>query len=140
MDDCIFCKIINGAVPSSKVFEDEDFIAFLDIMPLNKGHTLVVPKKHCETIDDMPEQILAKIGPALKTLSRAVAAAAGATGVNLILSNGKTAGQLVPHFHFHIIPRREGDGLHFDTHRKKYAGNEMEQYRDKIISARTAKG
>ena len=140
MDDCIFCKIISGEVPSSKVFEDEDIIAFLDIVPLGKGHTLVVPKKHCETIDDMPEEILAKIGPALKTLSRAVSAAVGATGINLILSNGKTAGQLVPHFHFHIVPRHEGDGLRFDTQRQEYAGDEMEQYRDKIIAARAAKG
>ena len=140
MDDCMFCKIIRGEVLSFKVFEDDDIIAFLDIMPLSKGHTLVVPRKHCETIDDMPEEIMAKFGPALKKLSRAVAAAVGATGINLILANGKTAGQLVPHFHFHIVPRHEGDGLRFDTQRQKYTGDEMEQYRDKIISARAAKG
>ena len=136
MSDCIFCKIIEGAVPSAKVFEDEEVIAFLDIMPISKGHTLVVPKQHCETIDKVPDEILAKICAVVKQLAGAVAAGVGAAGGNPLLATGKAAGQEVAQLHFHIIPRHENDGLHFDSNRGKYVDEEMDKYRQKIVLAK----
>jgi len=136
MGDCIFCKIIGGEVPSARVYEDDEIVAFLDIMPISKGHTLVVPKRHCETLEEASEAMLAGISAALKKLSRAVMIGTGAAGVNLLLANGKAAGQVVEHLHFHIIPRHEGDGLHFDANRGKYNGDELENYRNRIAVAR----
>ena len=135
MDDCIFCKIIAGDIPSSKVYEDEQVLAFLDIMPIGKGHTLVIPKDHSESLADTQAEMMQKLGPALKTVSAAVAAATGAAGVNLVLANGEAAGQEVRHLHFHIIPRHVGDGIRFDTDRKKYSDGEMEEYRKNIADA-----
>ena len=135
VNECIFCKIIRGELPSSTVFENEEVIAFLDIMPLSKGHTLVVPKTHSENLETTPAEIMMKLGPVLKKLSRAVTEATGASAVNLLLSNGKAAGQIVPHLHFHIIPRTDDDGMSFETKRRKYTGEEMENYRNKIVAA-----
>ncbi len=135
MADCIFCKIIDGSLPCAKVYDDQEIIAFLDIMPINKGHILVVPKQHCETLSDASEKMLATISAALKQISQAVMAGVRADGVNLLLANGRAAGQVVPHLHFHIIPRHEGDGLHFDAKRAKYDNGEMEEYRKKIVAA-----
>ena len=135
MNDCIFCKIIAGDIPSSKVYEDEQVLAFLDIMPIGKGHTLVIPKDHSENLADTQSEMMAKLGPALKKVSAAVAAATGAAGVNLVLANGEAAGQDVPHLHFHIIPRHVGDGIRFDTGRKKYGDGEMEEFRKNIADA-----
>ena len=135
MDNCIFCKIIAGDIPSSKVYEDEDVLAFLDIMPISKGHTLVVPKAHSEDLARTEAEIMERLGPALKTVSAAVAAATGAAGVNLVLADGEAAGQEVEHLHFHIIPRHVGDGIRFDTNRGKYGAGEMEQFRKNIADA-----
>ncbi|MBW2977881.1 HIT family protein [Candidatus Woesearchaeota archaeon] len=126
MDDCIFCKIINGEIPASKVYEDEKVLAFLDIAPVNKGHTLVIPKKHHETLLDMPDNLLADVMKATKKVAKAVIKAARTDGFNIMQSNKQTAGQVVPHFHLHIIPRLEKDGLkHWPG--KKYEEGEMEK-------------
>ncbi len=131
MTDCIFCKIIKGEIPCAKVFEDSDVIAFLDISPVNPGHTLVVPKKHYETLMDLPDDLACKVMKALKKIVSAVKEAVDADGININQSNLKPAGQLIPHVHFHIIPRNIGDGLrHWPQ--KKYEEGQMEEVRKNI--------
>lgn len=117
MSDCIFCKIISGKVPCAKVYEDQKVIAFLDIAPVNKGHVLVVPKIHTENLLDTPEPTLHALFSAIKKLAPAVQHGAEADGLNINSNNGSAAGQLVMHYHWHIIPRYSSDGLkHWPHH------------------------
>lgn len=109
--DCLFCKIIAGEIPSHKVYEDDDFFAFLDIHPVNPGHTLVVPKAHHLNIFDLPTDILEKVGPVVQKIARAVQSTARADGINIIMNNEPSAGQVIFHAHIHIIPRHKGDGF-----------------------------
>ena len=109
--DCIFCKIIAGEIPSFKVYEDESVLAFLDIAPVNPGHTLIVPKKHYENMEEIPEDELSWLAVAIKKVGKAVKDGLGAEGYNITENNDPIAGRIVPHLHFHVIPRREGDGL-----------------------------
>ncbi|MGB9731438.1 MULTISPECIES: HIT family protein [Calditerrivibrio] len=111
--DCIFCKIISGEIPSSKVYEDEDFIAILDIRPVNLGHTLVIPKRHFVNIFDTDEEIAQKIYPVLIKVCKGIKDGLTADGINIIQNNEKYAGQEVFHSHIHIIPRFRDDGLKF---------------------------
>src|SRR5437867_4614274 len=112
MADTIFSKIIRGEVPCFRVYEDEKVLAFLDISPLSRGHTLVIPKEPAETIDKLSDESAAAIGRVLPRICRAVLKATGATAMNVLQNNGKIAHQLVQHVHFHIIPRYEdGTGL-----------------------------
>lgn len=107
---CPFCEIINGNIPAKKVYEDDSSLAFLDINPRNPGHTLVVPKKHYATILDITEKDAGELFRAVKAVAAAVQAGTKAQGISISQSNGAAAGQLVPHLHFHVIPRflREG--------------------------------
>ena len=133
MDDCIFCKIIAGEIPCSKIYEDENVLAFLDIGPVNKGHALVIPKEHHETITDLPDELLCELSVAVKKVSDAVMKGTGCDGVNVLMSNKKAAGQLVPHAHLHIIPRFEDDGLkHWPQ--GKYEDGEADKFKEKIAS------
>ena len=111
--DCIFCKIIAGQIPSHRGYEDGHVFSLLDIGPVAKGHTLIIPKRHYVTIDQMPDKEAAACAAVLPTLSKAVAKAAGVEAWNVLQNNGKSAGQVVMHVHFHIIPRTEGDALGF---------------------------
>lgn len=110
MEDCIFCKIISGAIPAERVYEDENVVAFLDIKPLHVGHTLLVPKEHHRNIFDMPEQLLRELGPVVQKLSTAIKSATKADGINIGWNNESAAGQLVFHAHLHIMPRYINDG------------------------------
>jgi len=105
MTETIFTKIMNGDIPSHRVYEDDLVFAFLDIGPLSKGHTLVIPKESAATIDQLSDDSSAAIGRALPRISRAVLSATGATAFNILQNNGAAAHQEVPHVHFHIIPR-----------------------------------
>ena len=109
MDDCLFCKIINGQIPSYKIYEDETFFAFLDIRPVNLGHALIATKKHFRNALDMPDDVLAKLGPVIKKIAEAVKKGAGADGLNVLWNNEGAAGQLIFHSHIHIIPRYNSD-------------------------------
>jgi len=109
--DCIFCKIIAGEIPSYKVYEDDDCLAFLDISPVNPGHTLVVPKQHYVNLLELPSDLANKILGVIKKITPTILAGVGATDFNLGLNNGPLAGQLVNHCHFHIMPRFAGDGF-----------------------------
>ncbi|MEX2214596.1 MAG: HIT family protein [Phycisphaeraceae bacterium] len=109
--DCIFCKIIAGTIPCHKVYEDEHVLSFLDVGPLSRGHTLVIPKGHWVTLNELPAQVAAACGQAVSRVGAAVAQGLAVQGWNVLQNNGKVAGQVVMHVHFHIIPRREGDEL-----------------------------
>jgi len=112
MAETIFTKIIRGDIPCHKVYEDEHVFAFLDINPLSKGHTLVIPKEAAATLDALSEESAAAIGRVLPRLSRAVVEATGATAYNILQNNGVAAHQAVMHVHFHIIPKMpDGTGL-----------------------------
>lgn len=110
MSDCIFCKIIAGEIPGYKIYEDEDILAFLDITPVNPGHTLVIPKKHFENFLDLPVEEAQRLVALIKKIAPAVLAGVGASGFNLTLNSGPVSGQLVGHVHWHIVPRLQGDG------------------------------
>ena len=108
-ENCLFCLIANGQIPSNTVYEDEDFRVILDIAPAAKGHMLILPKEHFSSLFELPEEIAAKVLPLAKKLAEAVKEAVKADGVNIVQNNGVAAGQTVPHFHLHIIPRKDGD-------------------------------
>lgn len=101
----IFAKIIRGEIPSHKIYEDDHVLAFLDVMPIARGHTLVIPKEPAETLDKLSDDAAAAIGRVLPRISRAVLAATGATAFNVLQNNGPLAHQAVLHVHFHIIPK-----------------------------------
>ncbi len=109
--DCIFCKIINGEIPSEKVYEDDKVFAFMDINPLNDGHVLIIPKSHAGTIHEIGEDDFLAVMSATYKLAAAVRKALNPDGINLLQLNGKAANQVVPHLHVHIVPRWSGDGL-----------------------------
>lgn len=111
MNDCIFCKIIKGEIPSFRVFENEKVFCFFDINPLTKGHTLVIPKEHYENIFDIPEDDLKEIISTAKKMASIIKEKFGAEGVNLVNASGEAAEQSVFHFHLHIVPRYKNDGL-----------------------------
>jgi histidine triad (HIT) family protein len=112
MADTIFSKIIAGEIPCHKVYEDDHVLAFLDINPLSKGHTLVIPKEPAVTLDKLSEESAAAIGRVLPRLARAVMHATGTDDYNVLQNNGRGAHQAVMHVHFHIIPKqKDGGGL-----------------------------
>ncbi len=111
MSETIFSRIIRGEIPCQRVYEDEQVLAFLDVGPLSRGHTLVVPKEPAATLDALSDESAAAIGRVLPRLSRAVLAATGATAYNVLQNNGAAAHQAVFHVHFHIIPKQGEAGL-----------------------------
>ena len=109
-DDCIFCKIANGAIPTRSIYEDEDFKVILDMNPATKGHALILPKEHAESLFDLPDETAAKVLPLAKKLSEKLKKALKCDGLNIVQNNGEVAGQTVKHFHLHLIPRYVNDG------------------------------
>ncbi len=135
-DDCIFCKIVAGELPAATVYEDDDVIAFMDIGPVIKGHTLVVPKAHSESVADTPDELLAKMIVVVKRIAHAQSVGLAADGVNVTQANGAVAGQVVPHIHFHVIPRFDDDNHHWNWVSHQYdTGEEMNAFADKIKTA-----
>ena len=135
MQSCIFCKIIAGEIKTDgNIYEDKDIFVFLSNGPVNQGHTIIIPKMHCEQIYDMPDDVAGKIGIALKKFSIAVKKAVKADGINIHMNNEKSAGQEVFHAHFHIIPRYHGDGYHNWESRGNYKKGEIEAVLKKIRS------
>ncbi|MGM5482941.1 MAG: HIT family protein [Nanobdellota archaeon] len=130
--DCIFCKIIQDEIPGEKLYENENTLAIMDINPANKGHVLVIPKEHYETFTDLPDEIAAGLSKTTKKMAEAVNKATKTEGFNIVINNKKVAGQLVPHVHFHIIPRYENDGIDMSVKHKKYEDGELEDYAEKI--------
>ena len=132
MEDCIFCKIADGKIPAAKIYEDAYVISFLDIMPANKGHCLVVPKKHSQTLIEMDDKGLAATIIAAKKVAKAISLSFGNASFNMVMNNGKEAGQVVNHAHMHIIPRFQKDRLRIKWSHLKYEDNEIKEYAEKI--------
>ncbi|MDO8620453.1 MAG: HIT family protein [bacterium] len=132
MESCLFCKIVNGEIPSTKVYEDADTLAFLDIKPVNPGHTLVIPKKHFTNIHETPDELLGKMAIVAKKISDAILKS-GAKGINIGMNNGAIAGQSVFHAHIHVMPRYGKDSFSLWVG-KEYDGNEREEVAKKIRS------
>jgi histidine triad (HIT) family protein len=136
MADCIFCKIIDRKIPAEIVYEDKNFMAILDVTPINPGHTLLVSKKPFVNIFDMPDKLLEKIGPLLKKLSQAVKKATKVEGLNIGMNNGEVSGQSVFHMHIHIMPRTKDDGYqlwHGKPYDKKGQAKKMAEKIRKLI-------
>ena len=108
---CIFCKIVAGAIPCYRLYEDEQVLSFLDVGPLSRGHALIIPKGHWSLLDQLPAEVAAACMRVAPKLSRAIMAATGASAWNVLQNNGKAAHQAVDHVHFHIIPRFDESGL-----------------------------
>ncbi|MBI4880560.1 MAG: HIT family protein [Planctomycetes bacterium] len=112
MAETIFSKILRGEIPCHRVYEDEQVLAFLDVNPLSRGHTLVIPKEAAATLDRLSDEAAAAIGRVLPRIARAVLKATGARDFNVLQNNGRAAHQYVDHVHFHVIPRfKDGSGL-----------------------------
>jgi len=107
--ECVFCKIVDGALPCAKVYEDEDILAFMDIGPIIKGHTLVIPKQHVDPITEVPDELLGRLILMVRKIAGAQLKGLEADGINVTQANGTVAGQVVPHLHFHVIPRFTND-------------------------------
>ena len=130
--ECIFCKIAAGEIPCTKVLEDDVALGFMDIAPVAEAHVLLIPKPHYETVDELPPDLAAGTLKHLPDLVRAIRAATGCQGLNVLQNNGAVAGQLVPHVHFHLIPRDVGGKFHFNWPAEKSPQARMEQLADKI--------
>jgi histidine triad (HIT) family protein len=114
-NDCVFCAIAAGEIPSFKIYEDDFVLAFLDINPFSEGHTLVIPKEHYKGLLDVPPQVLTVLLERVQKISSHIAKALACDGFNILQNNGAAAGQSVNHIHFHIVPRMEGSVLSFES-------------------------
>jgi len=109
MEDCVFCKIVKGEIPSEKIWEDDEFLAILDVKPVGEGHTLIIPKKHFSNLLSLDGDVSCNYIQALQEVGKVLMNRYNSDGFNLVLNNGKSAGQVVGHVHFHLLPRKEGD-------------------------------
>ena len=134
MDSCLFCKIVRGEIPAEKVYEDADTFAFLDIKPVNPGHTLVVPKEHYANIFEVPDALVTKMIATVKKIAHGVRDGLGVQDINIAMNNGEHSGQTVFHAHMHVIPRHEGDG-HLPWKGTPYKENEADLIAQKIQKA-----
>lgn len=136
-DDCIFCKIIKGDIPSAKVYEDDEVFAFLDISQVTKGHTLVIPKTHTKNIYETPPEVAKELFARIPAIANAIKKVYQPLGMNILNNNEAPAEQSVFHLHLHLIPRYgEGDGYKLDwtTHNDDYTNDELQNIASEIHS------
>ena len=132
MDSCVFCKMVKGEIPVAKVYEDEAVLAFLDIGPVSEGHVLAIPKEHCANLHECDPAILGRVASCLGKIAGAVAGAMKADGYNILSNNGRAAGQVVDHLHFHIIPRKTNDGVFTEWPSFEYEQGRIQQLAEEI--------
>lgn len=132
---CIFCRIISGEIPCTRILETAEILALLDVAPLAPGHTLVVPKTHYENLMDVPPDMLGRVVQPLPQLAKAIMRATGATGLNLLQNTGASSGQAVFHLHFHLIPRRSGDELGYRWNAGQYLAGQADAMQARILEA-----
>lgn len=132
-NDCIFCKIANGEIPSKTIYEDENFRVILDLGPATKGHALILPKEHYANLFELPEDTAAAAMKVAKKLSAQMVENLGADGLNLVQNNGEVAGQTVKHFHLHLIPRYKDDGQNILWKPGEVSQDELEEIRKQIV-------
>lgn len=131
-DNCIFCKIANGDIPSKSVYEDGDFKVILDLGPATRGHALILPKEHAANLFELPDETAAKILVLAKKLGKQMKDNLKADGLNLVQNNGEAAGQTVNHFHLHLIPRYTDDGQHILWNSGESTQDELEEIKNVI--------
>ncbi|MBR9700115.1 HIT family protein [Candidatus Woesearchaeota archaeon] len=131
MEDTIFTKIVKGEIPCAKVYEDEKTFAFLDISPVNKGHTLVIPKKQVEKFHELDDEDAEALMRTVQKVAQAVAESFG-PDYNIINNNGASADQIVPHVHFHIIPRKDKSEINLEWSTTKYEEGEQDKVLEKL--------
>lgn len=132
-EDCIFCKIAAGEIPSKTVYEDGTFRVILDLAPATKGHALIIPKEHYANLYEIPEETAADVMKLAKTMVERMRERLGAEGFNLLQNNGEAAGQTVMHFHMHLIPRYRNDGQQLFHEQPAASSEELEEIKTKII-------
>ncbi len=132
--NCIFCKIANGEIPSKTIYEDDLFRVILDLGPATKGHALILPKDHAANLMELPDETAGAAMKLAKKLTAQMIDKLGADGLNVIQNNGEAAGQTVPHFHLHLIPRYKGDGQHILWNPGKMTDEELEAIRRQIVT------
>lgn len=132
-DNCIFCKIINGDIPSRRIYEDENFVVMMDVSPASKGHSLLLPKEHYANVFEMPDELLEELLKVAKKVAAQMKEALQADGINLLQNNGEAAGQTVFHYHMHLIPRYEGEAPILTWEPKSYAAEEMDEIKSTIL-------
>lgn len=132
MDDCIFCKILKNEIPSSTVYEDDNFRGIMDIAPISKGHVILLAKKHVANLLEADDELLTVALPAVKKVAKAVKKTMGCDGINVLQNNGKEAGQTIYHLHFHVIPRSKDDGVELPPPMVTYADGEAADLAKKI--------
>ena len=133
--DSLFTKIVRGEIPAARVLETDRALAFLDINPVNPGHVLLIPKEPHASVADLPEDLAAHLGSLLPRLCRAARDATGADGLNVIANNGPVAGQTIFHVHWHIIPRFEGDAVHWPWPHSPYEPDGLEAMKERLVQA-----
>lgn len=138
--DCIFCGIIAGELPAYVIREDEYTVAFLDINPVNRGHCLVVPREHVESLHELPAALSGPLLAAVAGVSRLMSNALGCGGYNVFLNNGAVAGQLVPHVHFHLLPRWPDDGVSFHARQRPASTEELREVQRAVLDPRGTRG
>ncbi len=134
-NNCLFCKIISGEIPSARVYEDDNVLAFLDVHPVNIGHTLIVPKAHYINLYETPDSTLAQMIGASKKIAIAIKSALGTDGINIEMNNDSVAGQIIFHSHMHIVPRFSGDGFTHWNGARGYNETEMAEVAQKISAS-----
>jgi len=135
MDDCIFCKIIRKEISSKTIYEDSDSLAFLDINPASPGHVLVVSKKHHANIFSIDDNDLEKLAVCTKKVANIIKEKLGVENINILQNNGKHAGQLVSHMHFHVIPRYPNDGIMISFPRAQTAEKDLDDMKKKLTES-----
>lgn len=132
MENCIFCKIANGEIPSADVYEDEDFRVILDLGPASKGHALILPKTHAANLFELPDELVQKAMIVAKKVGGKLVEALGCDGLNVVQNNGEAAGQTVFHFHMHLIPRNNGDQVGVTWNPGKLSDEDKEEILAKV--------
>lgn len=133
-DDCIFCKLANGDIPTRKLYEDDKFVVIMDMGPATKGHSLIIPKDHYANLFEMPTDLAAEAMKLAQKMAIKMTAALKADGFNLVQNNGEAAGQTVFHFHLHLIPRYKDDEPCITWTPQTVSGEELDQIKDTILS------
>ena len=133
-DDCIFCKLANGDIPTNTIYEDNDFRVFLDAAPATKGHCLIVPKEHFDNLEELSDDVASKVFPLAKKMMKLLKEKLGWAGFNVVQNNGEVAGQTVFHFHTHLIPRYIGGEQNLNMKPSCPNERELEEVLNLIVS------
>ena len=132
--NCIFCKIANGEIPSRTLYEDEKFRVIMDLGPATRGHSLILPKEHYANLYEIPEDLAADAAKLAKKLAIRMTEKLGADGFNIIQNNNEAAGQTMPHYHVHLIPRYQNDGQHILWNPGEMPAEEMDEILSTILA------